>query len=301
MCIFLNRERTMAKPFIKWVGGKGQLLAQLEALLPADFGQWQDVTYVEPFVGGGAMLFHMLQSHQNITRAVINDINSDLTTCYRVVRDEVEALIALLQHYEEEYYQLEAEAQRREYFLGKRASFNTKALDDVENTAHFILLNRTCFNGLYRVNAKGQYNVPFGKYEHPKICDSETLRADSELLGHVEILTGDYTETLQWAQHPSLFYFDPPYRPLSETSSFNNYTADAFDDVAQVRLKEFCDAVSAAGHRFMLSNSDPMGKNGDPFFDNLYQHYSIERVWASRNVNATPTKRGKLTEILVHN
>lgn len=290
-----------AKPFVKWVGGKSQLLDQLEALLPADFAQWENVTYIEPFVGGGAMLFHMLQTHPNITRAIINDINPDLTTCYRVVRDNPAELVESLQRIQAEYYALPDEESKREFYMLKRERFNTKSLNLIENTTLFFFLNRTCFNGLYRVNKSGLFNVPFGKYETPTICDPVTIYADSELLQRVEILTGDYQQTLVYAGENTLFYFDPPYRPLSDTSSFNDYAKEAFNDAAQIRLKEFCDAVEAAGHKFMLSNSDCFAKNQDRFFEDLYLMYNIERVWASRNVNANASKRGKLTELLIRN
>lgn len=290
-----------AKPFIKWVGGKGQLLQQLEANLPANFDLLNDVTYIEPFVGGGAMLFYMLQQHPNITHAIINDINPDLTTCYEVVKTNPDALIQSLNAIQFEYYSLSGEDARRDFYMAKRARFNTKSLSPIENTTLFFFLNRTCFNGLYRVNRKGLFNVPFGKYERPTICDAETILADSELLQRVTILTGDYQQTLSHANAPTLFYFDPPYRPLSNTSSFNDYAAEAFDDRAQIRLKEFCDCVHAAGHRFMLSNADCFSHSGDRFFEDLYAGYDFQRVWASRNVNANASKRGKLQELLIRN
>lgn len=291
-----------AKPFVKWVGGKSQLIEQLEDLLPADFDDWHDVTYIEPFVGGGAMLFYMLQTHPNIKRVVINDINANLTTCYRTVRDEPYALIASLDRIQEEYRLLSSEEERKTFYLEKRALFNTQKLDSVEKTTVFFFLNRTCFNGLYRENKSGEFNVPFGRYTNPTICDPSTILADSRLLQGVEILTGDFEQTLGYASGNTLFYFDPPYRPLSNTSSFNDYVKEKFNDDAQRRLKAFCDKVERAGYHFMLSNSDCKGKDGkDQFFDDLYSEYEIERVWASRCVNANGAKRGKLTEILVHN
>lgn len=286
-----------AKPFIKWVGGKGQLIEQLEAKLPADFDNWENVTYIEPFVGGGAMLFYMLQTHPNIKSAIINDINEDLTTCYVVVKQSPDALVESLKQIQKEYYSLQNEDARKQFFLLMRDEFNTKQLNSIDNTTLFFFLNRTCFNGLYRVNKAGLFNVPFGRYETPTICDPNTIYADSELLQNVEILTGDYQRTMAYAKDNTLFYFDPPYRPLNNTSSFNDYVKEAFNDLAQRRLKEFCDQVEAAGYKFMLSNSDC----SDLFFDDLYAQYIIERVWASRSVNANPQKRGKLTEILVHN
>ena len=291
-----------AKPFIKWVGGKGQLIEQLEALLPADFTERENVTYIEPFVGGGAMLFYMLQTYPNIKSAVINDINPDLTLCYQVVRDNPYELIKSLKAIQSEYYTLQTEDKRKEFFLQIRDLFNTKSLNSIDNTTLFFFLNRTCFNGLYRVNKAGKFNVPFGKYSTPTICDSSTIFADSKLLQKVEIMTGDFEQTFNKINGNTFFYFDPPYRPLSNTSSFNDYTKEDFNDDAQIRLKLFCDRLNDQGVDFMLSNSDCLGKNGtDRFFDDLFIDYSIERVWASRNVNAIASKRGKLTEIVVNN
>lgn len=291
-----------AKPFIKWVGGKSQLIEQLDAQLPADFDNWENVTYIEPFVGGGAMLFYMLQKYPNITHAVINDVNPDLTNCYRTVRDNPEQLIESLREIQQEYYVLQTEEERKEFYLAARDRYNEKNLDPIENTTKFFFLNRTCFNGLYRVNKKGLFNVPFGKNANPQICDETTIRLDSKLLKRVEILTGDFEATFNHTQGNTLFYFDPPYRPLSDTSSFNDYAKEAFNDDAQIRLKEYCDKINEAGYKFMLSNSDCKGKNEDDnFFDVLYEAYQIERVWASRSINSNPNKRGKLTEILVHN
>lgn len=293
---------TKAKPFIKWVGGKSQLIDQLDEQLPADFGNWENVTYIEPFIGGGAILFYMLQQYPNIQHAIINDINPDLTTCYRTVRDNPEQLIESLTDIEKAYLALETEEGRKNFFMAVRERYNEKNLDPIENTTKFFFLNRTCFNGLYRVNKKGLFNVPFGKYTNPTICDPETIRKDSEILQRVEILNDDFEATFKYAKGNTLFYLDPPYRPLSNTSSFNDYTKEAFNDDAQIRLKEYCDRLNEAGFYFMLSNSDCKGKNEeDNFFDMLYQAYQIERVWASRSINSNPNKRGKLTEILVRN
>ncbi|MBO5313800.1 MAG: DNA adenine methylase [Prevotella sp.] len=291
-----------AKPFIKWVGGKGQLIEQLEALLPADFAERENVTYIEPFVGGGAMLFYMLQTYPNIKSAIINDINPDLMQCYQVVRDTPSELIKSLDAIQGEYHALQTEEERRSFFLQQRDRFNTKSLNPIENSTLFFFLNRTCFNGLYRVNKAGKFNVPFGKYATPTICDTSTIYADSKLLQRVEILTGDFEQTFSKIKGNTFFYFDPPYRPLSNTSSFKDYSKEDFNDNAQIRLKLFCDRLNEAGVDFMLSNSDCLGKDGkDRFFDDLFIDYRIERVWASRNVNAIASKRGKLTEILVRN
>lgn len=291
-----------AKPFIKWVGGKSQLLGQLETLLPSDFDNMQNVVYVEPFVGGGAMLFYMLQNHKCIKRAVINDINTDLTTCYKTVRDQPDDLIHSLAAMQEDYYAITDYEAQKTYYLKIRERFNSKPADPVERTTLFIFLNRTCFNGLYRVNKSGKFNVPFGRYVHPTICDAETIREDSRLLQCVDILTGDFERTAECMSENAFFYFDPPYRPLNKTSCFNEYAKEEFNDAEQVRLKRFCDRLRRAAIPFMLSNSDGAGRNGnDTFFEELYADYEISRVWASRSVNANAAKRGKLTELLVRN
>ena len=291
-----------AKPFIKWVGGKSQLIEQLEALLPADFAERENVTYIEPFVGGGAMLFYMLKTYPNIKSAIINDINPDLTTCYQVVRDNPDELIKSLNEIQSEYYALRTDEERKTFFLQQRDNFNAKHLNAIENSTLFFFLNKTCFNGLYRVNKAGKFNVPFGKYVSPTICDPATIYADSKMLQKVEIMTGDFEQTFAKIKGNTFFYFDPPYRPLSNTSSFNDYAKEEFNDDAQIRLKLFCDRLNDIGVNFMLSNSDCLGKDGaDRFFDDLFVDYRIERVWASRNVNAIASKRGKLTEIVVNN
>lgn len=248
------------------------------------------------------MLFYMLQTYPNIKSAVINDINPDLTLCYKVVRDNPTELIKSLDDIQSAYYALQTEEARKDFFLQQREIFNTKSLNEIDNTTLFFFLNRTCFNGLYRVNKAGKFNVPFGKYVTPTICDASTIYTDSELLQKVDILTGDFEKTYDKIEGNTFFYFDPPYRPLSSTSNFNDYAKEAFNDNAQVRLKLFCDRLNQRGVRFMLSNSDCLGKDGtDRFFDDLFVDYRIERVWASRNVNAIASKRGKLTEIVVNN
>lgn len=290
-----------AKPFIKWVGGKTQLLGNIEKALPENFAQQKNLTYIEPFVGGGAVLFWILQQYPNITKAVINDINSDLTSAYKTIKETPSELIKILQVIQDEYLPLD-EGKRKEYFLDKRERFNSKALDSVENTALFIFLNRTCFNGLYRVNRKGLFNVPFGRYVNPKICDEQTIFADSEILQKVKILTGDFEDTLKYATSNSLFYFDPPYKPLSETSAFNSYAKEDFNDSEQIRLSKFCKKINLLGHNFILSNSDVKGENPDDnFFDDLYEQFSIKRVFATRMVNSNAERRGKLTELLITN
>ncbi len=202
------------------------------------------MTYVEPFVGGGAVLFWILQEYPNITRAIINDINEELICTYRVIKSDVENLILELDRIQNEYLALD-DAGRKEYYLSQRECYNEGKHLDVETAALFIFLNRTCFNGLYRVNSKGKFNVPHGRYTNPKICDAETLRADSAVLGRVEILCGDFAQTGKFAGDNVLYYFDPPYRPLTETSAFTSYAKDGFDDEEQMRLRDFCRTLIA--------------------------------------------------------
>ena len=292
----------MAKPFIKWAGGKTQLLTQFENILPHNLEEAEHFTYIEPFVGGGAMLFHMLQKYTNIGRVIINDINPNLITAYRVIRDTPERLITDLKMLQREFRQNSNEEARKEYFLRIRKSYNEDTHNDVTNTAMFIFLNRTCFNGLYRVNSKGYFNVPFGKYTNPTICDEELLLEDSKILQNVEILCGDYTLIERYVDNNTFIYFDPPYRPLSTTSSFTSYSKENFDDTEQTRLAHFFARLSRYGCKMMLSNSDFCAQNpNDTFFENLYGNFIIDKVHASRFVNAIPSKRGKLTEILVRN
>ena len=292
----------MAKPFIKWAGGKGQLLNQIEENLPKRFDDMRNVTYIEPFVGGGAMLFHMLEKHKNITRAIINDINPNLSIAYRTIQQHPLELIETLKDIEDKYLPLNDE-DRKEFFYEMRKRFNLKNADNIENTAMLIFLNRTCFNGLYRENSKGGFNVPFGKYANPKICDIETITADSEILQGVEILNGDYSKVEEYINGENTFiYFDPPYRPLNATSSFNSYVKEPFNDDEQIRLCDFYKKMSDKGCLLMLSNSDCKAANPeDNFFEDLYGDFHIEHVFASRSVNANASKRGKLTELLIHN
>ncbi len=295
-----------ARPFIKWAGGKGQLLSQLQDALPVELNG-ESFTYVEPFVGGGAMLFFMLQRYPHIKRVVINDINKNLTDAYQVIKDVPQELVYRLKSLEKEYKSLlDAEACRG-FFLHMRRRFNEESMNGVEKTSVLIFLNKTCFNGLYRENSKGKFNVPFGKYANPTICNEEVIYADSELFNKydIQILNGDFTQTRHYINEQDLFffYFDPPYRPLSSTSNFNSYVKEEFDDEKQCELADFCRALSVRDNCFwMLSNSDCSAKNPqDLFFENIYEGFNIQRVYATRAVNAVADKRGKLTELLVCN
>ena len=294
-------ETNTAKPFIKWVGGKTQLLDDIKKSLPKDLDKRGSLTYVEPFVGGGAVLFWILQEYPNITKAVINDINAELICTYRVIKNDVDSLIAELNRLQAEYLPLSPE-ERKDYYLAQRALFNTKNTTDVQTAALFIFLNRTCFNGLYRVNSKGEFNVPHGKYSNPRICDEATLKADSVLLQKVEILCGDFAQTGEYAGQNVLYYFDPPYRPLTETSAFTSYATGGFDDAEQTRLRDFCDEIARNKSMFVASNSDPKNVDSeDKFFDKLYEMFNIKRVSAARMINSKADGRGAISEIMISN
>ena len=295
-------SRTKAKPFLKWAGGKTQLLPTIDSFLPESFGREKNITYIEPFIGGGAMLFFMLQKYPNIKKAIINDINPHLVKTYTVIRDNPYSLIDTLNELQEKFRTSGDFEAQKEFFLDIRSRFNQKVYTDIDEAAYMIFLNRTCFNGLYRENSKGGFNVPFGKYSNPTICDETLLIADSELLQRVEILNGDFSNTSAYVDGYTFFYFDPPYRPLDATSSFNSYVKETFDDNEQIRLKEFYSTLSEEGCFEILSNSDCKGRNEDDiFFDELYQDFYIERVYAKRSINANASKRGTLTELLIRN
>jgi len=294
---------TEAKPFLKWAGGKGQLLQQLSQHLPARINN-EPFTYIEPFVGGGAMLFYMLQHYGNIRKVVINDVNEDLILAYRTIRVDVEGLITVLADLENRYLSIEDQEHRSQMFYEIRERYNRHEDNGVERVAQLSFLNKTCFNGLYRVNRKGLFNVPFGKYSNPTICNAAVLRADSQLLqaAQVEICQGDYAKTIDHVEGLTFVYLDPPYRPLDATSSFTAYAKGDFNDDDQRALAAFCHRLSDAGCYWMESNADCSAKNpGDTFFEGLYQDYRIERVNAARFINANPEKRGKLTELLIKN
>lgn len=294
--------KSKARPFLKWAGGKTQLLSTLDSFLPESFHKKYETTYIEPFVGGGAMLFYLLQTYPNIKRAVINDINPRLINTYSIIRDKPHSLVEILKELQTSFRILADNDSQKDFFLNIRTIFNRQQLTDVEEAAYMIFLNRTCFNGLYRENSKGEFNVPFGRYANPTICDENLILADSELLQKVEIINDDFSITENFIDGYTFFYFDPPYRPLDATSRFNSYVKEPFDDHEQIRLKDFFSCLSLHGLHGMLSNSDCKGRNeADSFFDELYKDFIIERVYARRHINSNASKRGALTELLIRN
>ena len=294
-------KEKQAKPFLKWAGGKTQLLAVIGSKF--HYKHKDKFVYIEPFVGSGAVLFWILNNYSNLEKVVINDINSDLINSYKTIKKDVINLIPILEQWENEYHSFaDQEDLKKEYYYFKRKLFNKRTSNQIEQTALFIFLNRTCFNGLYRVNRKNEFNVPIGSYKKPMICDQDNLIAVSKSLQNVEILNGDFENTLVYATENSFFYFDPPYKPLSNTSNFNSYAKIEFNDDEQIRLKNFCDKLDLLKSKWILSNSDVKGKNPeDDFFDNLYKNYQINRVLARRNINSKASKRGQLSELLITN
>lgn len=298
-----------AKPFIKWVGGKTQLLTDINNNLPKNIDNI--TTYIEPFIGGGAVMFDIVPKMKNVEKVIINDLNSKLINVYRNIKENHELLITKLIELETEYLGYNKKGKEEMFYL-IREKFNEhkKIYNDkdpvfyINNAVYFIFLNKTCFNGLYRENAQGLFNTPWNKSMNPTICDIENITAVSEFLRYynVQILCGDYKEIEKYADENTFVYFDPPYRPISNTSAFTSYTKSKFNDNNQKELKEFCDKLNEKHCMFMLSNSDSMNSNPpDQFFDNLYEGYDIERVMAKRNINSKGDKRGKVSEILVTN
>lgn len=294
-----------AKPFLKWAGGKTQLLPQIAACFPPELSRGGIHTYVEPFVGSGALFFYLAQT-ELVQRFILIDSNRELISAYLTLQKQVEPLIDDLTQVEQTYQQLDA-AGRRQFFYAVRTAFNQPrpaggAVPDVTRTAQFIFLNRTCYNGLFRVNRQGAFNVPFGSYKNPQICLPNRLRAAAGCLQKAEIYHADFTFCRPLVGPGVLVYFDPPYRPISPTARFTAYQSLRFDDEAQIRLAHFFVELDRAGARLMLSNSDPrLTDPQDTFFQTLYAGFRINQVFANRMINSQGHKRGKLSELLITN
>ena len=293
-----------AKPFLKWAGGKGQLLKEISAYYP--FEKDKTITkYAEPFVGGGAVLFDVLNKFSP-DEVYISDINKDLIDTYLAIRDNVDELIWRLESVEKAYLELD-DAGRKDMYMKARGRFNElKHMDrtelNPEKSMIMIFLNRTCFNGLYRVNKKGDFNVPAGAYKNPQICNEDNLRAVSKKLKNVKIVCGDYKESADFIDDKTFVYFDPPYRPLTPTANFTSYTEELFDDKNQLELARFVQELDNKGAKIVVSNSDPKNTNkDDDFFDKVYSKQNIKRVSATRMINRNSDARGKISELLISN
>lgn len=294
----------VAKPFLKWAGGKGQLLPIINEKYPDDLatGRYQ---YCEPFVGGGAVLFDVLSKYP-FQSVLINDINTELINTYKLVKSEVEELINQLDKLQSMFWPMNDELRKQMYYE-KRDRYNlisvgSSASIDLEKAALLIFLNKTCFNGLYRVNSQGQFNVPMGSYKMPMICDAPNLRRVSNLLKNVNIVNSDFRNCLPFITKNTFVYIDPPYRPLSVTASFNSYAKADFDDNEQIELGRFVDTIHLRGAKIVISNSDPKNINEeDDFFDALYNRYDIIRIPAKRMINSNAELRGDINELLISN
>lgn len=301
MYIITNQKRgKMAKPFIKWAGGKSQLLSEIRKHYPNTVER-----YCEPFLGGGAVLFDVLQMF-NPAEVLVNDINKELVNTYSQIKTNCDALLEQLKKYQDAYWSSTLEENKKSYFE-KRERFNSLKVngsekDCVEKAALFIFLNKTCFNGLYRVNSKGLFNVPFNSVKKPLLCDTDNLTECSKLLQNVEITCGDYSQTRSFIDDKTFVYFDPPYRPLSTTSSFTAYSEKDFADKEQIALQKYVDELTQKGAKVVLSNSDPKNSDADDdFFDELYSDYDIERIEAKRMINSKASNRGAVRELLICN
>ena len=298
-----EKDRIECKPFIKWVGGKGQLLSEINKLYPVELGKNIN-KYAEILVGGGAVLFDILSKYK-LDEVYISDKNLELINTYKSIRDNVDILIKSLKEMEEQYIPLDNE-NRKDYYYKKREEYNSLKINieenNIEKAVLFIFLNKTCFNGLYRVNKKGEFNVPMGAYKNPKICDKENLKNVSMALKNVKIIYADYRESESFIDEKTFVYIDPPYRPLNTSSSFTSYTENDFSDKEQIELAEYIDLLNKKGAKIVLSNSDPKNNNiDDNFFDELYKNYNINRVKATRMLNSNASLRGVINELLITN
>lgn len=303
-----------AQPFLKWAGGKRQLLDQFSELYPEDLKMGKIHKYIEPFIGGGAVFFE-LTANYDFDEIILNDINKELILTYKVIKKNIDELIKQLKALEDLYFSYDDQNATKEYYYEVRKKFNISKdktnfssinTDTIKHSAYFIFLNKTCFNGLYRENKKGYFNVPFGKYKNPKICDGINLKNVSVVLQKVKLVSYDFEKLYKFIDNETFVYFDPPYRPLTDTSSFENYSKGGFGDEGQIRLANFYKKLNNnyENVKLMLSNSNP--KNSDPnddFFVELYKHDNINlnEVIASRVINSNASKRGKISELLITN
>ena len=298
-----------ARPFLKWAGGKGQLLTQLEGYFPPGLRNGEIRRYIEPFVGSGAVFFRVRQAYP-IQETILADVNIELILAYKTVQQDVESLLAALGDLQQHYLTL-TENERREFFYQVRQQYNQErewvSVASFQNawvgrTAQMLFLNRTCYNGLFRLNAAGAFNVPFGRYINPRLLDADNLRAASRLLQGVSITYGDFTAIESNVNAATFVYFDPPYRPISKTANFTAYSRTNFNDAEQLRLANFYRHLDGVGAKLMLSNSDPHNLDaGDDFFEQAYAGFRIERVQAGRNINSQSQKRGPVSELVILN
>lgn len=298
-----------ARPFLKWAGGKTQLLEEFDKRLPADLDAGTITKYVEPFIGGGAVFFH-LNRQFSFEQCSVCDVNEELVLAYRAIKRSVRNVISELARLESEFLSRSA-TDRERFYYDVRTSFNRQlpeidfqrySHEWVERAAQIIFLNRTCYNGLFRVNRSGEFNVPFGRYKNPDILNEGNLNAVASVLKSTNVLRGDFTTCRKYVDDRTFVYFDPPYRPLNRTSSFTSYSRQGFSDADQIRLAKLFRELDAKGALLMLSNSDPRNEDpDDTFFDDLYAGHTIERVPAKRMINCNGARRGDVNELIITN
>lgn len=302
-------KKQIAKPFLKWAGGKGQLLEKFNEFYPDELKSGKIKNYFEPFLGGGAVFLNIVQ-HFEIENVTLYDINKDLILTWKVVQQNVNELCDALHKIQNKYHKLSDEERKKMYYQ-TRSEFNDKkqkinyfkySHQWIVHAATVIFLNKTCFNGLFRFNSKGEFNVPMGSYKNPKILDAENLQLVSDLLLKSTIKLADFKEVEKDLLTDSFVYFDPPYRPLNLTSSFTAYNKTVFNDEHQKELAMVFKRNHLKGVKQMLSNSDPKNTNPDDiFFDDLYKNFNISRVPARRTINSNAKKRNAINEIIVTN
>lgn len=304
-----NINLSIAKPFLKWAGGKTQLLEQFTKYFPTELKNGSLKNYYEPFLGGGAVFFFIAQNY-SIKKAYLSDVNEDLVLTFSVVQQNIFELIDELATLRAEYIK-KNEQQREKYYYKIRELYNLERVetnfnkynnDWIPRAAKLIFLNKTCFNGLFRLNRKGEFNVPFGRYKNPRILDEENLANANRVLQIAEIFLTDFENIKNKIRDDFFIYFDPPYRPISATASFTSYSKYDFTEDDQKRLAKFYSELGVNGNKLMLSNSDPKNENPqDTFFDKLYDKFNITRVRANRMINCNGNKRGKINELLITN
>lgn len=301
-------EQIKVKPFLKWAGGKSKLVFELENRYPEELLNGKIKTYIEPFIGGGAVYFNIASKYQ-FEKIIINDINSELILTYKVIKYNVNEIINYLNKYQDKYNSLDTLSEKEDYYYKIRERFNNGKGNvnyedigaiEIEHASYMIFLNKSCFNGLYRENKKGGFNVPFGKKEKINTFEEENLRAVSKLLQKTIILNGDFEKVEEYIDDNTFVYMDPPYRPLKGKGSFKDYSKEEFNDDTQIRLAQFYKKITQIGAKVMESNSDPKNLDeSDMFFDDLYKEFKIDRINAARNINSKGNGRGKVSEILV--
>ena len=309
-----NKSKNQAlqvKPFLKWAGGKKQILNCIEYKLPQEIKDSKEIdSYFEPFLGGGAVFFHLIKNEYQINQIYLSDINKELILTYKVVKKNPKSLISYLKSYSKEYLPLSID-DRKKYYYDIREEFNKNlegfdyenfSKDHIIRASHMIFLNRTCFNGLYRVNRKGKFNVPIGSYKNPLICDKENLLKVSKTLKKANINSYDYSQAENLINSDSFVYLDPPYLPIKK-ESFTTYNSEGFGLKEQIELSNFCKSIDDKGAKFILSNSDPKNEDkGNNFFEDHYnkENFKIKEIDVRRPINSDKNKRGPIKEVLIY-